>query len=48
MGIDANRRPLEKISERVYRRAAKGGLPNAMFVQAAVESLPAEVGGNCL
>ena len=27
------------------RKAAKGGLPNAMFVQAAVESLPEELDG---
>jgi 16S rRNA (adenine(1408)-N(1))-methyltransferase len=45
IGIDANRRPLEKISEKIYRRAAKGGLTNALFVQAAVEDLPAELDG---
>lgn len=45
IGIDANRRPLEKISEKIYRRPAKGGLTNALFVQAAVEDLPAELNG---
>ena len=45
IGVDANRRPLEKISEKIYRRPAKGGLPNALFVQAAVETLPEELQG---
>jgi 16S rRNA (adenine(1408)-N(1))-methyltransferase len=30
---------------RATRKPAKGGLPNAMFVQAAVEALPAEFAG---
>jgi 16S rRNA (adenine(1408)-N(1))-methyltransferase len=42
IGIDANAKPLEKISMRATRKVNKGGLPNAMFVQAAVEDLPAE------
>lgn len=42
IGIDANVKPLEKISTKVTRKVKKGGLPNAMFVQAAVEDLPAE------
>ena len=45
IGIDANRRALQKISEKIYRKPAKGGLPNVLFVQAAVESLPAELDG---
>jgi 16S rRNA (adenine(1408)-N(1))-methyltransferase len=45
IGIDANRRPLEKISEKIYRKPARGGLPNALFVQAAVEDLPHELEG---
>jgi 16S rRNA (adenine(1408)-N(1))-methyltransferase len=45
IGIDANPRPLEKVSEKVHRRAAKGGLPNVLFVQAAVEDLPLELDG---
>jgi 16S rRNA (adenine(1408)-N(1))-methyltransferase len=46
IGIDANVRPLEKISMKATRKAAKGGLPNALFVQAAVEDLPEEL--NCV
>ena len=45
IGIDPNVRPLEKISERIYRKPAKGGAPNALFIQAAVEDLPAELDG---
>jgi 16S rRNA (adenine(1408)-N(1))-methyltransferase len=45
IGIDPNRRPLEKISERIYRRPAKGGLTNVLYVQAAAEALPAELDG---
>src|SRR5215831_11298295 len=43
IGIDANARPLEKISEKIYRKPDKGGLPNVLFLQAAVEDLPAEL-----
>jgi 16S rRNA (adenine(1408)-N(1))-methyltransferase len=43
IGIDANARPLEKISEKIHRKAAKGGLPNVLFLQAAVEDLPCEL-----
>jgi 16S rRNA (adenine(1408)-N(1))-methyltransferase len=42
IGIDANAKPLEKISMKATRKPAKGGLPNALFVQAAVENLPEE------
>jgi 16S rRNA (adenine(1408)-N(1))-methyltransferase len=45
IGVDANPRPLEKISEKIHRRPQKGGMPNALFVQAAVESLPDELHG---
>lgn len=45
IGIDANPRPLEKISEKIHRKPQKGGLPNALFVQAAVEDLPNELDG---
>jgi 16S rRNA (adenine(1408)-N(1))-methyltransferase len=45
IGIDANPRPLEKISEKIHRKPAKGGLPNVLFVQAAIEDLPAEFDG---
>ena len=39
IGIDANVKPLEKISMKATRKPSKGGLPNALFVQAAVEDL---------
>lgn len=45
IGVDANPRPLEKISEKIHRQPAKGGVTNALFVQAAVENLPAELDG---
>lgn len=45
IGIDANAKPLEKLSTKITRKPAKGGLPNAMFVQAAVEDLPSELDG---
>jgi 16S rRNA (adenine(1408)-N(1))-methyltransferase len=45
IGIDPNARPLEKISEKIYRKPAKGGAPNVLFVQSAVEDLPSELDG---
>jgi len=42
IGIDANAKPLEKISMKATRKPSKGGLPNVLFVQAAVENLPEE------
>jgi 16S rRNA (adenine(1408)-N(1))-methyltransferase len=43
IGIDANPRPLEKVSEKIHRKPAKGGLPNVLFIQAAIEALPEEL-----
>jgi 16S rRNA (adenine(1408)-N(1))-methyltransferase len=43
IGIDANTKPLEKISMKATRKIAKGGLPNVLFIQAAVENLPEEL-----
>lgn len=43
IGIDPNVRPLEKLSEKIYRKPAKGGAPNVLFIQAAIEDLPAEL-----
>ena len=43
IGIDANVRPLEKVSEKIHRKPDKGGAPNVLFIQAAVEDLPAEL-----
>ncbi len=45
IGVDANPRPLEKISEKIHRNPAKGGLPNVLFLQASVEELPLELDG---
>lgn len=45
IGVDANPRPLEKVSEKVHRKPTKGGLTNVLFIQAAVEDLPAELDG---
>ena len=45
IGIDPNVRPLAKISEQIYRKPAKGGAPNVLFIQAAVEDLPPELDG---
>jgi 16S rRNA (adenine(1408)-N(1))-methyltransferase len=45
IGIDPNVRPLEKISEKIYRKPSKGGAANVLFVQAAIEDLPAELDG---
>lgn len=45
IGIDPNPRPLEKISEKIHRKPAKGGAPNVLFIQAAVEDLPSELDG---
>ena len=45
IGIDPNVQPLEKISEKIHRKPAKGGAPNVLFIQAAVEDLPPELNG---
>ena len=45
IGIDPNPRPLEKISEKIHRKPSKGGLPNVIFVQSALEDLPSELDG---
>ena len=45
IGIDAQSNALEKISERIHRKPEKGGAPNVIFIQAAVEDLPPELDG---
>jgi 16S rRNA (adenine(1408)-N(1))-methyltransferase len=45
VAIDPNTRPLQKISQKIYRKPAKGGAPNALFIQASVENLPKELNG---
>jgi len=43
IGIDANAKPLQKISTKATRKPAKGGAANALFIQAAIEDLPIEL-----
>lgn len=45
IGIDANPRALEKISEKIRRNRSKGGLPNILYIQAAIEDLPSGLNG---
>lgn len=45
IGIDANAKALDKISMKSTRKPNKGGLPNVLFLQSAVENLPAELEG---
>ena len=43
VGVDAAPAQLQRASTSAARKPAKGGLANALFVQAAAESLPAEL-----
>ncbi len=43
IGLDANADAMRRSATRAAARSARGGLPNAMFVWAAVEQLPAEL-----
>jgi len=45
IGLDANSRQLEKISEKTFRKPEKGGAANVLFIQAGVEDLPSELDG---
>ena len=45
IGLDANASPLEKLSEKIYRKPSRGGAPNALFLHAAIEDLPSELDG---
>jgi len=45
IGIDANPSALEKVSEKIHRKAAKGGLSNVLFLHASAEELPQELNG---
>lgn len=45
IGVDANPDTLENVSWKIHKKAAKGGLPNGIFIQAAVEALPPELDG---
>lgn len=46
VGIDADASRMIEASRRAARGARKGGLPNALFVVAAAESLPRELDGS--
>ena len=43
VGVDANAAGMATASRRAAARPARGGLPNALFVLAAAEALPAEL-----
>jgi hypothetical protein len=45
IGIDANAASMADASRRAARPVKRGGLPNALFVVAAAENLPSELGG---
>jgi 16S rRNA (adenine(1408)-N(1))-methyltransferase len=45
IGLDAVGENMREASARTLRKPARGGLPNAVFVIASVESLPAELTG---
>jgi 16S rRNA (adenine(1408)-N(1))-methyltransferase len=45
IGVDATPSALRKVSAVAHRKPDKGGAPNALFVQAAVEALPNELDG---
>ena len=46
LGVDANARPLEKLSQKIHRSARKGGASNVLFIEAAAEALPCELDGS--
>lgn len=45
VGVDAAPAQLQRASASAARKPAKGGLANALFVQAAAEAMPGELGG---
>lgn len=45
IGVDPAHKPLVENSSKIYKKSAKGGLPNALFVLAGVEKLPEEIKG---
>jgi 16S rRNA (adenine(1408)-N(1))-methyltransferase len=45
IGVDADAASMAEASQRAARAVRKGGVPNALFVAAAAESLPAELNG---
>jgi 16S rRNA (adenine(1408)-N(1))-methyltransferase len=45
VGLDSNAENLDEVSRKTGRKPARGGVPNALFVHATVEALPAELAG---
>jgi len=45
IGVDPAQKPPEELSAKIYKKADKGSLPNALFVLANVEDLPQELTG---
>jgi 16S rRNA (adenine(1408)-N(1))-methyltransferase len=45
IGIEPHHQGLEKISARVYKKPARGGLKNALFILSNIEEMPAELDG---
>ena len=45
IGVDASAAAMAEASRRAARKPGRGGLPNALFVMAAAESLPKELDG---
>jgi 16S rRNA (adenine(1408)-N(1))-methyltransferase len=45
VGVDANAAGMTAASRRAAARPSRGGLPNALFVVAAAEAMPAELDG---
>jgi 16S rRNA (adenine(1408)-N(1))-methyltransferase len=45
IGIEPHHQGLERISARVYKKPAKGGINNALFVLSKIEEMPAELDG---
>jgi len=45
IGIDPHHKGLEKTSARIYRKPAKGGVANALYVLGNVGALPEELNG---
>ncbi|MGA2259900.1 MAG: class I SAM-dependent methyltransferase [Acidobacteriota bacterium] len=45
IGIDPVRAQMREISAKVARKPSRGGLPNAFFLEAPIENLPAELEG---
>lgn len=43
IGVDSNADNLAQMSAKAAKKPAKGGVPNALFIQAAIETLPSEL-----